>query len=86
MQHDDSTDAYHQIGVISSGFGCGNPDYPGLYVSVRHHLDFIEAVTSSHWTRVRATDPTEAIRSRSFRLGAAGEATIAPSAPSAVHG
>ena len=69
VQHNDATDAYQQIGVISSGFGCGNPEFPGLYVSVRHHLGFIDAVTSSHWTRATPR-PREDVRPRSARLSA----------------
>ncbi|XP_043246371.1 serine proteinase stubble-like [Amphibalanus amphitrite] len=76
VQHNEATNTYHQIGVISSGFGCGNPEYPGLYVSVKHHLKFIAAVSASHWSHVK-TDPTEAIRPRSAELVKAESATTA---------
>ena len=28
-------------GVVAGGVGCGRPDFPGLYVDVRQHLDWI---------------------------------------------
>ena len=78
VQHSEATNTYHQIGVISSGFGCGNPEYPGLYVSVKHHLKFIAAVTASHWSRVTA-DPAETIRPRSAETGVSQDSTVASS-------
>ncbi|XP_037086326.1 venom protease-like isoform X1 [Pollicipes pollicipes] len=59
MQHDDVSNTYYQIGVIGSGFGCGNPEFPGLYTSIKHHLNFIRAVTRSRSSRL--SDLTEAI-------------------------
>ena len=30
--------------LLPGGVGCGDARYPGLYVNVRHHLDWIKEV------------------------------------------
>ena len=33
------------IGIVSYGYQCGHPDYPGVYVDVSYHRDWINLVT-----------------------------------------
>ena len=30
--------------ILPGGVGCGDARYPGLYVNVRHHIDWIKEV------------------------------------------
>lgn len=32
---------YYLIGIVSSGYGCGEPGYPGIYTRVTSFLNFI---------------------------------------------
>jgi len=34
---------YQVIGVVSTGSGCGNPDFPGIYTKVSKYVDWIVA-------------------------------------------
>lgn len=33
---------FYQIGIVSSGLGCGKPNIPGLYTNVLHQMDWIQ--------------------------------------------
>ena len=33
--------SWYTIGVISGGYKCGEPGYPGIYTRVTYFLDFI---------------------------------------------
>ena len=37
---------YTLIGVVSFGFGCALPDYPGVYARMTKVLDWVEDITS----------------------------------------
>ena len=32
---------YQLVGVVSGGFGCGNPEFPGVYMKVSSYIDWI---------------------------------------------
>ncbi|KAF0294813.1 Proclotting enzyme [Amphibalanus amphitrite] len=34
-------DTYQLVGVVSTGVGCGNPEFPGLYTKVSSYIDWI---------------------------------------------
>lgn len=34
---------YELVGVVSTGVGCGNPDFPGIYTKVSAYVDWILA-------------------------------------------
>ncbi|XP_043224261.1 venom protease-like [Amphibalanus amphitrite] len=34
-------DTYQLVGVVSTGVGCGNPEFPGLYTKVSAYIDWI---------------------------------------------
>ena len=37
-----SKDKYQQIGIVSYGAGCANPDEANVYARVAHYVDWIE--------------------------------------------
>ena len=42
---------YQLVGVVAVGFGCGNPDYPGIYTKVSAYIDWItEQLTGTAMT------------------------------------
>ena len=36
-----SRGTYQLVGVVSTGFGCGNPEFPGVYTKVSAYIDWI---------------------------------------------
>ncbi|CAG0895115.1 unnamed protein product [Darwinula stevensoni] len=43
---------YTIVGIVSTGVGCGNPDFPGFYTQVSSYLDWIEGIV---WKTTSAT-------------------------------
>lgn len=37
----DGISPFYQIGIVSSGLGCGKANTPGLYTNVLHQIDWI---------------------------------------------
>ncbi|XP_043218909.1 proclotting enzyme-like [Amphibalanus amphitrite] len=38
---DEGSGTYQLVGVVSTGVGCGNPEFPGLYTKVSAYIDWI---------------------------------------------
>ena len=42
LQCEDDEGRMYLVGITSFGYGCGRPNYPGVYTRVFEYLDFIE--------------------------------------------
>ena len=42
MFYDPATRRYHVVGLVSWGFGCAEPNYPGVYTDVYYYKNWIE--------------------------------------------
>lgn len=51
LQCEDQDGRFHLVGITSFGFGCGRPNYPGVYTKISEYIDFIDTggkTLSSH--------------------------------------
>jgi secreted trypsin-like serine protease len=43
MIYDSNSDTWNIAGITSYGYGCAQPDYPGVYTRVSMYVDWIDA-------------------------------------------
>ena len=55
-----------QVGVVSSGTGCAQADYPGIYARVSGEMDWIRSIVCDEWGQTDASFCPTARTGRSF--------------------